>query len=328
MNFKKTILILVLIVIITGLIIAVVYNSNKDTTPSNENLNIVVTSFSTYDFIRQIAGDNVNLTFLMGPGKDSHSYEPTIQDSIKIQNADLFIYIGGNMEKWADKILDVPEVKKVSSFKLTDIITLQEEQHVDGAEEDGDEHNHDEDNNETEHTSEYDEHIWTSPANSIIIAQELINLLSENDPTNRAIYEENGQNYIEKIKNVQSQIWDIVNNRVRNRLVFADKMPMQYFLNEFGLTASAAFNGCSTEAEPNPATIAYLTDKIKEEHIPVVLYIELNIGKVADIIANETGIESMQIQSLHNVSRTDFENGETYVSLMTKNLEVLKKALQ
>ena len=105
-------------------------------------------------------------------------------------------------------------------------------------------------------------------------------------------------------------------------------MPMQYFLNEFGLTASAAFNGCSTETEPGTKTITYLVKKVKEENIPVVLYIELSTGKTAKAIAEETGATEMQIQTLHNISKEDFNNGETYVSLMTRNLDVLKKALQ
>ena len=153
------------------------------------------------------------------------------------------------------------------------------------------------------------------------------------DKENAEAYRVNADNYVNEIKLVQSEIRECVDNRVRDRLVFGDKMPMQYFLDEFGLTASAAFTGCSTETEPSAATIAYLVDKVKNEGIPVVLYIELNTGKVTSLIASEvnsetgSNVESMQIQTLHNVSKDDFENGETYVSLMRRNLDVLKKAL-
>ena len=133
---------------------------------------------------------------------------------------------------------------------------------------------------------------------------------------------------ISQIKEVDKKIQDVVDNKVRDRLVFADKMPMQYFMEYYGLEASAAFDGCSTETDPSAKTIAYLQNKIKEENIPVVLYIELNPGRVAQTIANETGAEAMQINSLHNVSLEDFNNGETWVSLMSKNVEVLRKALQ
>ena len=151
---------------------------------------------------------------------------------------------------------------------------------------------------------------------------------SKIDNNNKESYEKNAENYIKQIENVRNEIQEIVANKKRDRLVFGDKMPMQYFLNEFGLTASAAFNGCSTEAEPGTKTITYLVNKVKEEQIPVVLYIELSTGKTAKSIANETGAKVMQIQTLHNISKDDFKNGETYVSLMERNLPVLKEALQ
>ena len=131
-----------------------------------------------------------------------------------------------------------------------------------------------------------------------------------------------------QIKDVDSKIQNIVDNRKRNRLIFADKMPMQYFIDYYKLEVSAAFDGCSTEVEPSAKTIAYLQNKVKEEKIPVILYIELNPGTVAKTIADETGAKAMQIQTLHNVSLDDFNKGETWVSLMTRNIDVLKKALQ
>ena len=129
---------------------------------------------------------------------------------------------------------------------------------------------------------------------------------------------------------LDKQIQEIMNNKVRNRLIFGDKMPMQYFINYYNLKVSAAFSGCSTETEPSAATIAYLVNKAKEEKIPVILYIELNTDKVAKTIADEVGngCKAMQIQSLHNVSLNDFNAGETYITLMNRNIDVLKKALQ
>ncbi len=156
----------------------------------------------------------------------------------------------------------------------------------------------------------------------------LNNKITELDPNNKEIYKENTESYIAQITELQEQIQDIINNKKRNLLVFGDKMPMQYFLNEFDLIASAAFSGCSTETEPSTKTITYLVNKVKQEHIPVVLYIELSTGKTAQIIAQETGSKAMQIQTLHNISKTDFDNGESYVSLMYRNLDVLKQALQ
>ena len=150
------------------------------------------------------------------------------------------------------------------------------------------------------------------------------------DNSNSKKYKENAQKYVAQIEEVDNKIRQIVDNKKRETLIFADKMPMQYFINYYNLKVSAAFNGCSTETEPSAKTIAYLQNKVKEEKIPVVLYIELNPGKVAKTIADEagSGCEAMQIQTLHNISLDDFNNNETWVSLMTRNIDVLKKALQ
>lgn len=320
MNIKKMILISLLVVIIAIMIIFVGFNNIKND-KNEEKMNIVVTSFSTYDFVKHIVGDKANVEFLLGPGIEAHGYEPTAQDLIKIQNSDMFIYIGGEMESWSEKTLDSLDMSKVKVICLLDTIDKIEEQEVDGAEA--------ESTDETEKEEiEYYEHIWTSPANSIIIMSKLEEEISKLDSENKIEYQNNSKKYIEEIKNVKNEIQKIVDSKIRSRLVFGDKMPMQYFLNEFALTASAAFNGCSTETEPSSSTIAYLINKVNEEKIPVILYIELSSGKVAKTIAEETGTQAVQIQSLHNVSKDDFNNGETYVSLMKRNLEVLKKALQ
>ena len=322
MNFKKLLLVLFLVAII-GIVVAISVKSGKDNKKDNGKLNVIVTNFIGYDFVRQVAGDNVNLSYLLKPGVEMHSYEPSSTDLADIQNADLFIYVGGEMEKWTDRVLETLDTSNTKVLRLMDTVTLIEEQEVDGAEvEDDDDHDHDEEE------IEYDEHIWASPANAMqiveAISEELILLNNEN----KEIYTANADKYMKEIKEVQAEIRKIVDRKVRNRVVFGDRMPMQYFINEFDLEVSAAFNGCSTETEPSSKTIAYLIDTIKKDEIPVVLYIELNSGKVANTIADETGATAMQIQSLHNISKEDFNHGETYVSLMARNLEVLKKALQ
>lgn len=324
MKLKKAFLILVLVIIIFfGIIIFLGGNKKEDNT-SSEKIQIVVSNFASYDFLRAIIGDNKNieLTFLIGPGKDSHSYDPSAQDLIKIQNADLFVYVGGEMEKWSDKVLSSLDAQKNEIICISDFVKTIEEKEVDGAEDDvdNDDHEHEE--------GAFDEHIWTSPENAISMINVLESSMEKIDSTNKSKYKENAEKYIAQIKDVDSKIQNIVDNRVRNRLVFADKMPMQYFIDYYGLEVSAAFDGCSTETEPSAGTIAYLQNKVKEEKIPVILYIELNPGKVAKTIADETETTAMQIQTLHNVSLDDFNNEETWVSLMTRNLDVLKKALQ
>ena len=333
MSKNKKVIILATIIIITIGIVMAIFIKPKDNKKSNK-LSIVTTTFSTYDFARQIVGDKAEVTLLLGPGVDSHSYEPSAGDLIKIKNSDIFIYIGGEMEQWVDKVFetDVINKDKTKMIQVTECIETIDEQEVDGAEEEHNheekkEHHHDENKNEDEHVA-FDEHIWTSPSNSIKMVKYLSEQFSNLDNENKDIYKKNAENYIAQIDDLRTRIQEIVDNKKRDRLVFGDKMPMQYFLSEFGLTASAAFNGCSTEAEPSIKTITYLINKVKEENIPVVLYIELSTGKTAKSIANETGAKTMQIQTLHNISKDDFKNGETYVSLMERNLQVLKEALQ
>ena len=330
MKIKKIILSILAIVIVLGIIAFLVIGGKRNTI-EDAKIKIVASNFASYDFLRAIIGDNkeIELTFLLGPGKDAHSYDPTAGDLIKIQNADLFVYVGGEMEKWSDKVLESMDTNGKEIICISDFVDKIEEKEVDGAEKDHEQE--DDEHHDEEHKHEegaFDEHIWTSPDNAIKMVNALEKAMEKIDNENAATYKKNADEYINQINEVDKKIQDVVDNKVRNRLVFADKMPMQYFMEYYGLEASAAFDGCSTETDPSAKTIAYLQNKIKEENIPVVLYIELNSGKVAQTIANETGAESMQINSLHNVSLEDFNNGETWVSLMSKNVDVLKKALQ
>lgn len=324
MKIKRIISIILLVIIISIICVLMFKTNGRIENKDDEKLTVIVTTFSSYDFVRQIAGDNVNLVFLLGPGVDSHGFEPGAQDIIQIENADLFIYVGGTLEPWSTKVVEnLPE--SVNTLRLIDSIELLEEVKIDGTTE---EHNHAHVHDSSEiDEREYDEHIWSSPENAIKMVNYIEDNLSSLDKENSEIYEENASNYIKEIEDVKSEIEDIVKSSKRKRLVFGDKMPMLYFIEEFGLEVSAAFNGCAEETVPTSGTIAYLVDLIKKENIPVVLYIELSEGKVAKTLSEETGAKTMQIQTLHNISKEDFENGETYVSLMRRNAEVLKKAL-
>lgn len=322
MKAKKTILMIlvILIIVVMGFAISKTENNRKK---DEGKIQIVCSNFASYDFLRAIIGenDNVKLIFLLGAGKDTHSYDPTTQDIITIQNADLFVYVGGEMEKWADKVLDSLKNDKTKVICIADYVEKVDEQDIDGAETEEE---------EEKEEGAFDEHIWTSPSNAIKMVRALEQKMEELDKDNAEKYKQNAEKYISDINEVDSKIQNIIDNKVRDRLIFADKMPMQYFINYYKLKVSAAFSGCSTETEPSSSTIAYLISKAKEENVPVILYIELNPGRVAQIIANEVGngCEKMQIQTLHNISLDDFNNGETWVSLMTRNIEVLKKALQ
>lgn len=332
MKFKKIILSIIAILIIASSLF-IIFNGKNYRYESKGKINIVSSNFASYDFLRAIIGNNsdIELTFLIGPGKDAHGFEPTAKNLITIQNSDLFVYVGGEMEQWTDKVLEAVDGKKIKTICISEFVDTIEEQEIDGAEEEEHDHNLDEEhNNNTDKVDgAFDEHIWTSPSNAIKMVEVLEKAVEEIDSTNIEKYQKNAQEYIAKVQEVDKEIQEIMSKRVRDRLIFADRMPMQYFINYYNLKVSAAFSGCSTDIEPSASTIAYLENRVKDENIPVILYIELNDGTVAKTIAEGTknNVEALQIQTLHNISLNDFKNGETWVSLMTRNIEVLKKAL-
>lgn len=342
---KRKIGIVALIVAILFAVGAVFENGikNKEATiAKDDKLQIVVTSFPQYDFARAVAKDEADISMLIKPGAEIHSYEPTPEDIQKIQNADLFVYTGGENDKWVEDILDSIDISKTKLVRLEDCVTLIEEDETVGLEgvsthshehdEDLDSDHDESDHEETihEHSSgiEYDEHVWTSPKNAVKIVEEIENVLCELDEENEEKFKENAQEYISQIDDIDSQIRDIVENSKRKTLVFGDRFPFKYFVEEYGLDYKAAFPGCSDEMEPSADTLSYLINFIKDEKIPVVLYLELSNQKVANTIAEETNTKTMCLNSIQNVSQKDFEKGVTYVSLMRENIETLKVALQ
>lgn len=317
-KLNKIISIIILVIIIAIFIYALI-KPNNSKTKSTDKLSVVCTSFVGYDFVKAITKDsnNIEITYLLDSGVDAHNFEPTASQIIAIQQSDLFVYNGGEMENWTEQVIPTMDLSNTKLIKLMDTVELYKEEHIEGVE---DEEEHEE--------LAWDEHVWTSPKNAIKMLESLELGLEEIDNKEKEIFRQNTNNYKKQIEKLDEDIWDIVENAKRKRLVFGDRMPIRYFLEEFGLKASGAFNGCSTETEPSTKTLAYLINLIKEENIPVVLYIENGNSKVANIISKETGAKAMQIQTLHSISNYDYKNGETYVTLMNRNLEVLKNALQ
>lgn len=294
---------------------------NKAEDESNGKINVVSTIFPQYDFSRQIAGDNANLKMLISPAGESHTYEPTPQDIISIENSDVFLYIGGENDKWVDDILDGIDTNKTKVVKLMDCVNTVEEEIIEGMQE------HTEEHEENNGAYGKDEHIWTSPINAISMVNTICNAMCNADKKNSDVYKENAKKYISQLKELDSEFRNVVDNAKNNELVFGDRFPLRYFTDEYGLKYYAAFPGCSSETEPSAATIAFLTDKVKEDKIPVILKIELSNGVVANTIAEETNTEVMTFYSCHNLTKEQFENGETYLSMMTENITTLKKAL-
>lgn len=308
----------------------------------------------------------IDLKMTVTPGQDSHSFEPTPSDVIQMENADVLIYNGGSLETWIDTLLDSLNNKNQIQMKMMDYVDVLNEEIVEGMdtrfeEHDHDEHSHKEDNHnkekhkedshseenhkedshsedssnnlefhnedsEEEH-EETDEHIWTSPVNEIIMTEKICETLSKALPEEKENFQKNAESYISQLKELDNEFRTIVENAKINEIIFADKFPLQYFAKEYGLKYYAAFPGCGSDMEPSAKTIAFLVDKIKEDNIKAVFYLELSSHIVADAIETDTGAKPLQFNSCHNITQKQFDSGVTYVDLMKENVNNLKIAL-
>lgn len=273
-------------------------------------LQIVCTSFPAYDFAREIAGDRAELTLLIKPGSEVHSYEPTPKDMIRIQESDLFICNGGESEQWAETLI----TPKLNTIYMMDCVDTVEES-TDGI------------YNAEDGEPELDEHVWTSPLNAIKISEEICNALCKLDTDNAEAYKTNFTAYKAQLMALDREFRQVIKNSVKHTLVFADRFPMRYFALEYGLDCYAAFPGCSSETEPSAKTVAYLIDRVREDKIPAVLYMEFSNQKMADVICEDTGCRKLPFYSAHSVSAEQFEQGVSYLDLMRINLNSLKEAL-
>ena len=273
-------------------------------------LQIVCTSFPAYDFAREIADDRAELTLLIKPGSEVHSYEPTPKDMIRIQESDLFICNGGESEQWA-KTLITPELNTIYMMDCVDTV----EESADGI------------YNAEDGEPELDEHVWTSPLNAIKISEEICNALCKLDTDNAEEYKMNFAAYKAQLMALDREFRQVIKNSGKHTLVFADRFPMRYFALEYGLDCYAAFPGCSSETEPSAKTVAYLIDRVRENKIPAVLYMEFSNQKMADVICEDTGCKKLPFYSAHSVSAEQFEQGISYLDLMRINLNSLKEAL-
>ncbi len=317
---KKIIIIILFFVTIFGFFTGCADNSKAEN--NTGKISIVATIFPPYDFAREICGNSAEIEMLLPPGAESHSYEPSAQDIIKIQDADLFIYLGGESDAWVDDILlslDTP----IKTIRLMDCVSIVEEETVDGMEEE----HHDEGTEDEEHEKEYDEHVWTSPKNAILITQAITNAICEIDTQNTDLYKQNSLDYISQLEDLDSQFAEFFATVKNKTLIFGDRFPLRYFVDEYSLPYFAAFPGCSNETEASAATIAFLIDKVKKEKIGTIFYIEFSNHQIADSIAEATNTKTALFHACHNVSKEELENGATYLSLMKQNLATLKESM-
>lgn len=308
------------VILCMAAVLAVCCSCGKTETKKDDGkLNVVTTIFPPYDFAKNAGGEYVNVSMLLKPGMESHSYDPTPQDIIKIQECDLFIYTGGESDEWVKDILESSDKKPKKVLAMMDIADTVEEETVEGMEKEEEENDGDE--------IEYDEHVWTSPKNAINITASITNALCQLDENHQASFTQNMMAYRRELLQLDNSFREVADNAKRKTIVFGDRFPFRYLADEYDLKYYAAFPGCSAETEPSPSTVSFLIDKVREEKIPVVFSIEFSNGKVADTICESTGAKKLTLHSCHNVTQDEFDSGISYLSLMQKNVQALKEAL-
>lgn len=283
--------------------------TGKETT---DGLNIITTNFTYYDFVRQISNGSCLPEMLLSGGQDSHSYEPTAQEMIRISEADIFICTGGESDTWVDEMLSGIE-SDVVVIKAMDFVQPLCSEH----------NNEQEDSHSHEHShEEYDEHIWTSPKNAAIIADEITKTMCYADPDNAESYKEGFAAFNDELTKLDAEL-KAAAEKLNKPLIFGDRFPFLYMAKDYDIDYRAAFSGCSSETEPSAARMTELIEAAEEFQVKTVFYIEFSTEKVANTIAEAVGAETGIFYSCHSVYDEDFENGETYVSLMRKNIEAI-----
>ena len=284
-------------------------------------LKIIAANFPGYDLTRAVTGDLAEVQLLLPPGAESHSYEPTPRDILAVQNCDLFVYLGGESDAWVDTILSSLD-KPVKTLRMIDCVPTLEETPLEGME-----HDHDHDHGHGQ-VVEVDEHVWTSPVNAMQIIEHIGAEIVKMDEANAEVYAANENAYLTELTALDGEIREYLATVKDPVMVFGDRFPLRYFAEAYGITCYAAFPGCSTQTEPSAATIAYLTDLVREQKLSTVYYIEFSNHLVADSIAEATGAKTALFHSCHNVTRQQLEDGITYLTLMRGNLETLKETMK
>lgn len=311
---KKTLLTLICIALmLTSLISCSRYERSDD------RLVIVVTAFPHYDFVRQIVKDtdNVEIRMLISPGREVHTYDPSVEDMVSISECDIFIYTGGHSDVWVDSILESSDNKDMTVISFMEICS-------DGNHE---EHGHEHEHHEGDGHNHYDEHVWTSPVFASEITTHICEILCEKDPGNADSYRQNCDKFVSELSLLDREFSDISASAKRKEIIVADRFPFQHLVTEYSIDYSAAYPGCSSSTEPSAITVANLSKKVKNDGIPVVFTIEFSNGNIAENVIEGTDAEILTLHSCHNVSAEDFEKGITYLDLMKSNAKNLRKAL-
>ena len=305
----------------------------QDDSAASNKLNIVTTIFPAYDWVREILGaetDRAEITMLLDSGVDLHSYQPTVDDIVKISDCDLFLYVGGESDGWVDDALKNAPNKDRKVIRLLDVLgdSAKAEETVEGMQEE--EHDHEEEEHGHEEEAEYDEHIWLSLKNAQKLVAAISEALQETDPARKDTYAANAAAYAEKLSALDGEYRAAVDSGKYKTLLFGDRFPFRYLADDYGLDYYAAFPGCSAETEASFETVSFLAGKMDALGLPCVLTIEGTQHKIAETIVQNTAQKNQQVltmDSMQAVTANDAASGVSYLSIKEKNLSVLKKAL-
>ena len=292
---------------------------------ADEKIRIVTTIFPEYDWVREILGDkgdSAEITMLLDNGVDLHSYQPTADDIIKISDCDLFVYVGGESDGWVEGALKSAANRDRKVINLLDVLgdSVKEEETVEGMQEE----------EEDQEEKEYDEHVWLSLKNAKTLVGAISAALQELDPDNKDTYAANAGAYGQKLSALDAEYQKAVSAGTYRTLLFGDRFPFRYLVDDYGLSYYAAFAGCSAESEASFETVSFLARKVEELKLPCVLTIEGKNHKIAETVVQNTAGKNQKILTMDSMQSTtsqDVAGGTTYLSLMEKNLDVLKEAL-
>lgn len=308
-------------------------SQNGTAVPDDGKLKIVATIFPEYDWVMNVLGENAedaDVTLLLANGVDLHSFQPTAEDILKISTCDLFIYVGGESDAWVDMALQEATNKEMVVVNLLDVLgdSVKEEEVIEGMQAEEEEH---EEEADAEEEPEYDEHVWLSLRNASVLVQGITEALQKADPAHEEDYRNNAAAYVAKLGSLDRDYQTVVDAAPLHTLLFGDRFPFRYLTDDYGLDYYAAFVGCSAETEASFETITFLAHKVDELGLPAVMTIEGDNHRIAETIVETTQSKDAKILTMDSMQSTtakDIADGATYLSIMEKNLDVMKEALQ
>lgn len=310
----------------------------------SDKIQVVSTIFSGYDWAREIVGENIEdyeITYLMDKGMDLHSFQPSAADISKIKAADLFIYVGGESDAWVDNVILEPTNEKQQVINLVQVLGdraldeeikegMEDHEHEEGETHEHAEEEHDHAEEEHVHEGVVDEHVWLSLKNAQIFVQEIARALVYADPENADSLKENETLYMDELQTLDSAYQQMAENAKVKTVLFGDRFPFRYLVDDYGLDYYAAFVGCSTDTEASFETVTFLAKKVDELNLKNIFIIENSDGKLANTISDSTASKPKNIivlDSLQSISKQDMDAGKSYLGVMTENLGVLQAAL-